>query len=391
MSEYQYYEFRAIDRTLKPKEMDELRALSTRAEITLTSFTNTYNYGDFRGNPATLMDRYFDAFVYVANWGTHQLMFRIPAGFLDSETALTYCDGETLSLKAKQEHVVLDFSSEDEDYDGWTQGEHWMPSLISLRADLIRGDLRALYLGWLASLRFYDGDEEDLDDGDRLEPVVPPGLSKLSPALRDLASFLRVDEELIEAAAAGSTGEPPAGPSQGDMARWVKKLPASDKDAYLVRFLTEEGDIQLRAELSKRFREATLPKVQPPTADPKRRTVAELLAVRKALVEEKERQKSEQAAKDRVRIERERAEARAKHLDDLARREPATWLKIETLIATKRAQDYDEAVSLLVDLRDLAERSGRLADAEQRIQEIRHQHRNKPSLLKRFDSKKLGQ
>jgi hypothetical protein len=107
MSEYQYYEFRAIDRPLSPKEMGELRALSTRAEITPTSFTNTYHWGDFKGNPATLMDRYFDAFVYVANWGTHRLMFRISRRFLDAEAASTYCDGETLSLKAKKEHAAL--------------------------------------------------------------------------------------------------------------------------------------------------------------------------------------------------------------------------------------------------------------------------------------------
>ena len=94
MSEYQYYEFRAIDRPLGQKEMDELRALSTRAEITPTSFTNTYHWGDFKGNPATLMDRYFDAFLYVANWGTHRLMFRIPRRFLDAEAASAYCDDE---------------------------------------------------------------------------------------------------------------------------------------------------------------------------------------------------------------------------------------------------------------------------------------------------------
>src|SRR5205807_356362 len=126
-------------------------------------------------------------------------------------------------------------------------GEPWMPSLIALRADLMRGDLRALYLGWLASLGTYgpddDGwDDEDGDD-DRLEPSVPPGLAKLSAPLRELAEFLRVDDELIEAAAAGSVGEPPAGPSRGDLARWIKRLPASDKEDYLLRFLAEDGDL----------------------------------------------------------------------------------------------------------------------------------------------------
>ena len=53
-----------------------------------------------------------------------------------------------------------------------------MPSLISLRAELMHGDLRALYLGWLASLRSHGSDhgggwdEEDADD-DRPAPSHP--------------------------------------------------------------------------------------------------------------------------------------------------------------------------------------------------------------------------
>ncbi len=40
MSEYQYFEFQAIDRPLNKKEMAELRSYSTRARITPTSFIN---------------------------------------------------------------------------------------------------------------------------------------------------------------------------------------------------------------------------------------------------------------------------------------------------------------------------------------------------------------
>jgi hypothetical protein len=69
MSEYQYYEFLAIDRLLGQKEMADLRDLSTRAEITPTRFANVYNWGNFRGSPAKMMEEYFDAHVYVANWG----------------------------------------------------------------------------------------------------------------------------------------------------------------------------------------------------------------------------------------------------------------------------------------------------------------------------------
>jgi len=42
MSEYQYYEFLAIDRPLDRAAQDALRSISSRARITATSFTNHY-------------------------------------------------------------------------------------------------------------------------------------------------------------------------------------------------------------------------------------------------------------------------------------------------------------------------------------------------------------
>jgi hypothetical protein len=45
MSEYQYYEFLAVDRPLTAAEQAEVRELSTRARITATSFTNEYHSG----------------------------------------------------------------------------------------------------------------------------------------------------------------------------------------------------------------------------------------------------------------------------------------------------------------------------------------------------------
>jgi hypothetical protein len=66
MSEYQYYYFQAIDQPLSKQQMQELRAISTQAEITPASFINTYNWGDLKADPRELMHRYFDAHVYVA-------------------------------------------------------------------------------------------------------------------------------------------------------------------------------------------------------------------------------------------------------------------------------------------------------------------------------------
>ena len=90
MSEYQYYEFLAVDRSLTERQLAELRALSTRARITPTSFVNTYQWGNFRGDPYRMMERYYDAHVYVANWGTNQVMLRIPEKLLDIVTVRPY-------------------------------------------------------------------------------------------------------------------------------------------------------------------------------------------------------------------------------------------------------------------------------------------------------------
>jgi hypothetical protein len=391
MSEYQYYEFRAIDRPLNDEEMEELRKLSSRAEITPTSFTNTYQWGSFKGKPAALMERYFDAFVYVANWGTRQLMFRIPSAFVDGDAVEPYCHGDTVSLTAKDEFVVLEFASVDESGGGWTDGESWMSSLVSIRDELMRGDLRALYIGWLASFpeRGWYGEDADVDV-EEIEPPVPPGLASLSAPLQALADFLRVEDELLEAAAAGSKDDPTAALSRAEMAAWVETLPNADKNAYLLRLLAEEGTVLLRAELSKRFREAAAPHGKGRADDAGRRSVAHLLAAQNVLVKEKAGKTAEQAAAKKERHEQEQAEARTRELDHLASREPAAWREVEQLIGMKRPNDYDRAVALLVDLRDLAARSDRAQATAERTREIRLRHMNKPSLLERLRDKKLG-
>jgi len=78
MSEHQYYEFRAVDRPPGRTEQRELRAISTRAQITAAGFVNHCEWGDFKGNPDRLMSRYFDLFLHLANWGSRRLSIRLP-------------------------------------------------------------------------------------------------------------------------------------------------------------------------------------------------------------------------------------------------------------------------------------------------------------------------
>src|SRR5215831_3036876 len=84
MSEYQYYEFLAIDRPLDQAAQDALRSISSRARITATSFINHYEWGDLKGDPCKFMERWFDLHLYLTNWGTRRLMLRVPARFVNA-------------------------------------------------------------------------------------------------------------------------------------------------------------------------------------------------------------------------------------------------------------------------------------------------------------------
>src|SRR5438270_1069172 len=107
MSEYQYYEFQAIDRPLTEKETDELRQYSTRAHITPTSFINHYEWGSFKGNPDQWMEKYFDVFFYFSNWGARELKLRFPSTLLGPSIVGQYCNGESASVRAKNGKVIL--------------------------------------------------------------------------------------------------------------------------------------------------------------------------------------------------------------------------------------------------------------------------------------------
>lgn len=195
MSEYQYFEFQAVDRPLSKKEMAELRSYSTRARITPTSFVNDYSWGNFKGDADVWMDKYFDVFLYFANWGTRNLKLRLPDNTLSAKAARLYAVGERAAVRGKNGNMIFSFHSEDEEGEDSVESEGLLASAISVRSELARGDLRALYLGWLLCVQ--GGELEPVD----LSPPVPPGLAKLSASLTSLAEFLRIDRTLIRVAA----------------------------------------------------------------------------------------------------------------------------------------------------------------------------------------------
>jgi len=374
MSEYQYYEFKAVDKPLTEKDMRALRDLSTRAQISPTGFVNEYNWGDFKGNPLKLVEKYFDAFLYVANWGTHWFMLKVPRHLVDVDRIIKYCSGDSAVIHEKEDHLIFEFTSETEDYE-WEEGERWLSSLISLRADIINSDYRSLYLAWLFCAQMEEMEDEEL------EPPVPPNLADLNAPLQSFVDFMRIDNDLIAAATENSDSE--ARQTDPEVLKtWIHNLPSNEKEELLLR-LIEAPNPHLGAELKQRFLRAVSTMANS-TINKPLRSVQELLSRAETIAEERKRRAVEQKAKEQAREKRERAIAREKYLKDLAGQEDSIWKNVNALIDSKQSSKYDEAVKLLVDLRDLNKTAGKENVFNGKLKMICENHRRKSNFLNRL-------
>ncbi|MDG4790458.1 hypothetical protein O7626_31855 [Micromonospora sp. WMMD1102] len=383
MSEFQYYEFLAVDRQLSKREMAQVRSLSTRATITPTSFVNSYHWGNFKGDPQGLVEQYYDAFLYLANWGTRQLMLRLPISSLDLSTAEQYCWGGSASAWATGDHVVLDlcFENDGEEWD-WedSDGSGLLASIAPARAELASGEVRLLYLAWLLSVC-----RDDIDEGE-FEPPVPPGLSELSGALDSLVDFLHIDRDLLAAAAEASQPLTERPESSAELASWLRQLPTTRKDALLLR-VARGGASGVQAEVLRDFRAATSDEGPAAgTGATGHRTVAELWVAAEVRGAERILQAERAAAEEQVAREREAALARERRLDALAANGgERAWQQIAELISAKKTSGYDAAVAILEDLYALSERDGWTDEFARRLDALRSEHARKPSFVQRVD------
>src|SRR6266853_1710203 len=205
MSEYQRYEFMTIDRPLTRVQLDAVNALSSHIEASSTHALIEYHYGDFKHDPIDVLHKYFDAFLYWANWGSPQLAFRFPHGILPVDLIDGYDLDDFVTFTRYPDYDILDIEfGEMEAPDEWIDYE--LGSLIAMRDELMEGDPRALYIVWLAAQRMRKGadDVEDEDDEEEYEidvPRVPPGLGTLTSAQQALADLLQVPRELLIAVA----------------------------------------------------------------------------------------------------------------------------------------------------------------------------------------------
>lgn len=375
MSEYQYYEFLAVDKPLTRKQMSALRSLSTRADITPTSFTNEYHWGDFKGNPLNLMQRFFDAHVYVANWMTAVFMVRLPIRALPRKAAEAMAVNGVLDFDATKTHWVITWLLEEgEDYDRFAEedGRGWMGRLAPIREELLRGDLRSLYIGWLAAVTMGIVDDDDS------EPLPMAGLENLTGAQQALAEFLEVDPDLLAGAGIGNTTRGDAQPGREIVDQWLENLPRKKVLSLLRQVLEGEAskaERLLKDGLAEHLRGLSKGAEQRP-----RRSVETIR--QNAKIAEEKRLAAEKRREAR-RTARQRKERKA-YLATLARDFSKAWKLVEHNVERGLGPSYDQACRALVDLSE-AYALHRSPDAfTRKFRKFMAPHERRRALIKRL-------
>jgi hypothetical protein len=369
MSEYQRYEFMTIDRPLTGAQLDEVNELSSHIEASSTHALIEYHWSGFKHDPIKVLYKFFDGFLYWANWGS-------PHGILPANLIDDYDFEDFVTFTEHNDFDILDIHfGELEGPSEWIEYE--LGSLMPIRDELMEGDLRALYIVWLASQCMMFGYEEDPEEEDYeiLVPPVPPDFGKLTAAQQALAELLQVPEELLIAASRHSIGTMPS-TQKDDFATWVKLLPVERKNVYLLRLAHNEPGLSrlFVRELLELHRDKD--RVRPQTGE--RVTYATLNSESKTIKAQREREQRE----------RERAE-RLRRLQYIHDHKETYWRQVDQAVERPSGARYDDAVRNLVDLREAAEQFNETREFQERFRNWVQDYSRRPALIERLRKHKF--
>lgn len=342
MSEYQYYEFVAIDHPLTAEEQATLRRYSSRAKIDAKSFINEYHWGEFKGDADAWMEHYFDAHLYVASWDQRQLQLRLPASSLSPERLSAYADQEDNSSPFFARHVgshcILNWNFAATSWDDCDaeemEFEHHLSTLLALRDELLSGDYRPLYLGWLA--RAY---HEALPEM-ALEPSLPSRLENLTTAQLLLVDFLGLSPDWLQAATNHHSPAPNSDGGNGSNRPIAPSPPRSVEQLEALAAIHSE----IRQSEERRLAAARAT-----------RLVAEQQALRHRLAENPE----------------------------------AGWQEVESILQTRSGRSYDLAAQKIHELAIALQEAGKAAEQAQGLNHFLARHGHRRALIQRLHARNL--
>ncbi|MCA9011391.1 MAG: hypothetical protein KDB01_16680, partial [Planctomycetaceae bacterium] len=286
MSEYQYIEFQAVDRPLNDKQLAFAQRQSSRAEVSRRSLTVEYHYSDFRGDVNGLLRNGFDVFLHYANYGVREIRWRLPGGLTFGKAVWSkFVDDERLkwSKDAAGKGGILmlrPYHEPGEIEEAW-EFDEYVDAAVQIRASLIAGDLRGLYLLWLCA-----ADDDYNDPDSTIEPPVPHGMAELPGQSEHLLTFFGLDTLLLKAAAEGIENAPAGASLDKALEDWVRSLSVEQSKKLLRRFLIEDPQT-IKTETLAEIRDAQ-PSISWPTTE-KKRTFSQLLEICNVLRSEETR------------------------------------------------------------------------------------------------------
>ena len=128
MSEYQYYEWQTLEHPLSAAEQAAVSNLSSHIDVPSSQAIVTYEWGDFKHDPIQVLAKYFDAHLYITNWGTRHLAFRFPQGLLEGQVIERYSDEDHIRIKAIGNVQVLEIElNEEGGYEEWVDERGLFP------------------------------------------------------------------------------------------------------------------------------------------------------------------------------------------------------------------------------------------------------------------------
>lgn len=302
--------------------------------------------------------------LYFTNWGTRQLMFRLPLAMVDMAALRRYAYqtqwGESyLQIKEEDGYCLIDCRQHDEEGGDWMNEDDYDPGdLAVIRDNIIHGDYRALYLFW-ASLSLVS--DEDGDDA-LLPPPVPAGLQQPTGAIDTFMDFLQISDDVLTTAQSVS---PHLSEVTFDYNALLAQLPPEECTQWLARLLN--GELLLDVQLRKRLETFV---TVPAAAEGATLTVSELKSRVSAVEEARE---IERAAEARAAYE--------KSMHELADKEELLWKTVSFNLARQSAKSQELATQTLQELKALADFQGKQVSFREKMDALQKQYARRGKLL----------
>lgn len=368
MSQFQYYEFHAIDKTLSTEDLEAVRQISSRVRLSTHKAVFTYSYGSFRYKEEEVLLDHFDFMIYKASWGAKRIMLKFPEETVDYELLKKYRISVTdyyqqdIRVLKKSGFVILDLYYTEEDSYSWIDenvGDDWY-LFLDLRTEIMNGDCRSLFAVWLRFLEgLYKSTGFDVDYN--FESIlIPPNLSTLTRTGQELKVFYETKQDWWDAMCLYSKTEVK---EAIDYEQRLLEMPKDRMIVYLQMILRDEVNLKIRLTKELKDESKTKKEIRWLSLLEIGGKVADIEHLRR----EKERQ--EEARQERRRMEK------------LKLQQYKMEKEIPIDLELGRKVYYKMAISKMKDLKNMHEFFGTQEEFGLFLNEVLPQHTKKTSLM----------